>query len=130
MERKERGFIGKLIVFVLSVLAIIGVIAMILSVINAYINPQHFIWTATFGLAFWVILIYNVLVFLFLLLLWSKKVWISVLALLIAIPGIAKSYSFGSKVEADNSIRIMSYNLHYFSLSIKKRIRKALPIRL
>ena len=115
MERKERGFVGKLLVFVLSVLAIIGVIAMILSVINAYINPQHFIWTATFGLAFWVILIYNVLVFLFLLLLWSKKVWISVLALLIAIPGIAKSYSFGSKVEADNSIRIMSYNLHYFS---------------
>ena len=113
-ERKERGFFGKLLVFVLTILAVIGVLAMTLSIINAYINPQHFIWTSIFGLAFWVILIYNVFIFMLLLMLWSKKAWISVIALLIAIPGIAKSYSFGSRLEADNSIRIMSYNLHRF----------------
>ena len=119
-EKKERGFFRKLVVFVLAVLAVIGVVAMALSVVNAYINPQHFVWTTAFGLAFWVILIYNVLIFLFLLLLWSKKAWISVLALLIAIPGIGKSYSFGSKVEADSSIRIMSYNVHMFKHVDKK----------
>lgn len=113
-ERKQRSFFGKMIVFILAVLAVIGVIAMALSVIDAYINPQNFIWTTAFGLAFWEILIYNVVVFLLLLMMWSNKIWISVVALLIAIPGISKSFSFGSKVEADNSIRIMSYNVHIF----------------
>ena len=113
-EKKERSFFGKLLVFIFAVLAFLGMVAMALSVIDAYINPQHFIWTTLFGLAFWEILIFNILIFFFLLLLWSNKIWISVAALIIAIPGISKSYSFGSKVEGDNSIRIMSYNVHLF----------------
>lgn len=113
-EKKGRSFFGKMIVFVLAILAFLGLVAMALSVVNPYINPQHFIWTTVFGLAFWEILIFNVVVFLLLLLMWSNKIWISVMALLIAIPGISKSFSFGSKVEADSSIRIMSYNVHMF----------------
>ena len=113
-ERKPRSFFGKMIVFILAVLAVIGVVAMALSIANAYVNPKDFIWTTVFGLAFWVILIYNVVVFLLLLLMWSNKIWISVVALLIAIPGISKSFSFGSKVKSDCGIRIMSYNLHNF----------------
>lgn len=113
-ERKPRSFFGKMIVFILAVLAVIGVIAMALSIANAYVNPKDFIWTTVFGLAFWEILIYNVVVFLLLLLMWSNKIWISVVALLIAIPGISKSFSIGSKGKADNSIRIMSYNVHDF----------------
>ena len=103
-----------MIVFILAVLAFLGLVAMALSVVNAYVNPQHFIWTTVFGLAFWEILIFNVAVFLLLLLMWSNKIWISVVALLIAIPGIAKSFSFGSKAKAESSIRIMSYNVHNF----------------
>ena len=114
MESKERGFFGKLLVFVLAIMALIGLVAMALSVINPYINPQHFIWTTMFGLAFWEILIYNVVILFFLLLLKSRKAWISVVALIIAIPGFSKSYSMGKKVEADSSIRIMSYNVHNF----------------
>lgn len=113
-ERKPRSFFGKMIVFILAVLAVIGVIAMALSIANAYVNPKDFIWTTVFGLAFWEILIYNVVVFLLLLLMWSNKIWISVVALLIAIPGISKSFSFGSKSKAENSIRVMSYNVHDF----------------
>lgn len=113
-ERKPRSFFGKMIVFILALLAVIGVVAMALSIANAYVNPKDFIWTTVFGLAFWVILIYNVVVFLLLLLMWSNKIWISVVALLIAIPGISKSFSFGSKGKADNSIRVMSYNVHDF----------------
>ena len=113
-ERKPRSFFGKMIVFILAVLAVIGVIAMALSIANAYVNPKDFIWTTVFGLAFWEILIYNVVVFLLLLLMWSNKIWISVVALLIAIPGISKSFSIGSKSKAENSIRIMSYNVHDF----------------
>ena len=114
MERSERGFFGKLLVFVLTILALIGLVAMALSVLNAYVNPKHFIWTTLFGLAFWEVLIFNIVVLVLLLLLWSKKAWISILAMLVAIPGINKSYSFGSKEEADNSIRVMSYNVHMF----------------
>ena len=114
MERRERGFFGKLLVFFLTFFALIGLVAMALCVINPYINPKHFVWTSFFGLAFWVIFIYNVLIFLFLVLLWSKKAWIAVLALLVSIPGFNKSFSFGSKKSADESIRIMSYNLHNF----------------
>lgn len=120
MERKERGFLGRILVFILSVLAVIGLIAMTLSVINPYINPKQFVWTSVFGLSFWVIFFFNVLIFILLVLLWSRKAWIAVLALLISIPGLKKSYSFGTKVKADNSIRVMSYNLHLFSDITKK----------
>lgn len=115
MERVERGFFGKLLVFIFAVLAFIGLVAMVLSVGNAYINPQHFIWTTIFGLAFWEILIYNVVILFFLLTLRSRKAWISVLALVVAIPGFSKSYSMGKQVEGGNSIRIMSYNVHNFN---------------
>ena len=113
-ETKQRTWFGKIMVFVLSLLAVVGLIAMALSVTNAYINPQNFIWTTVFGLAFWEILIFNVAVFLLLLLFWSNKIWIAVAALVVAIPGIAKSFSFGTTNEAENSIRVMSYNVHNF----------------
>lgn len=115
MERRERGFFGKLLVFILALLAFIGLIAMALSVVNPYIDPKHYIWTSFFGLAFWEIFAFNLLIFFALLLLWSRKIWISIIALLIAIPGVRKSYSFGSRVDEDNFIRVMSYNVHNFN---------------
>lgn len=114
MERRERGFLGNLFVFVFALMAFVGLVAMALSVLNAYINPKNITWTTVFGLGFWAILFYNVLILLILLSLKSRKAWISVIALLIAVPGFSKSYSRGKAVEADNSIRIMSYNVHNF----------------
>jgi len=111
---KERGFIGKFLVFILTLLALIGFVAMVLSVVNPYIDPKRFIWTSFFGLAFWEIFLFNVVVFLALLLLWSRKVWIAILALVVAIPGIRKSYSFGKPVDESGFIRVMSYNVHNF----------------
>ena len=111
---KERGFIGKFLVFILTLLALIGFVAMVLSVVNPYIDPKRFIWTSFFGLAFWEIFLFNVVVFLALLLLWSRKVWIAILALVVAIPGIRKSYSFGKPVDESSFIRVMSYNVHNF----------------
>ena len=113
-ERSERGFFGKVLVFIMTILAVVGLIAMALSVMCPHIDPKHFGWVPFFGLTFWVILLFTVLVFFVLLLLWSRKAWISVLALLVAIPGINKSYSFGNKVENDRGIRVMSYNLYMF----------------
>ena len=115
MERAERGFFGKLLVFIFALLAFIGLVAMALSILNAYVDPNRFIWTTFFGLAFWEILFYNILMLMVLLTLKSRKAWIAVLALMIAIPGFSKSYSRGKKVETESSIRIMSYNVHNFN---------------
>lgn len=114
MERKERGLIGKLLVFVLTLLALIGLVAMALSVANGRVAPKSFIWTSYFGLAFWVIFLFNVLVFMALLALRSRRVWIAVLALAVAVPGIRKSYSLGKQETADSFFRVMSYNVHNF----------------
>ena len=111
---RERGFFGKAIVFLLTVFAVIGLIAMSLSVICPYVNPNGFVWLAFFGLAFWEIFLFNVLIFILLLLMWSRKAWIAVLALVISIPGVSKSFSFGSKVDSPDGIKVMSYNVHNF----------------
>lgn len=112
--RRERGFFGRILVFILTILAVIGLIAMALSVINPYINPQQFVWFSLFGLSFWVIFFFNVLILLLLILLWSRKAWIAVLALLISVPGLKKSFSLGTKSTVDDSFRVMSYNVHHF----------------
>ena len=113
-KNKKRGFIGRLLVFLLSIMAIVGLVAMVLSVLNVYVDPQKFVWFSFFGLAFWEIFLFNAVIFILLLLLWSNKAWIALLALLAAVPGLGKSYSFGKKGEAQGELRVMSYNLHNF----------------
>ena len=112
-SKKKRGFFGRLLVVLLTILAVIGLIAMALSVASSYIDPVKFVWTAYFGLAFWVIFIYNLVLLALLLLLWSKKVWVAVVAILISIPGVYKSFSAG-KPNDGGELRIMSYNVMNF----------------
>ena len=114
MAKKERGFFGKAIVILLAIFAVIGLVAMALSIACPYVDPSRFVWLAFFGLAFWEIFAFNVLIFILLLLMWSRKVWIAVLALAISIPGVSKSFAFGSKVESTEGIKVMSYNVHMF----------------
>ena len=76
MEKKERGFIGKLLVFILTILAVIGLISMTLSVICPHVDPKHFWWIPFFGLGFWVILLYNFIVFLFLIIILDFYIYV------------------------------------------------------
>ena len=101
-------------VFVLTLLAVVGIVAMTMSVVNGYVDPKRFILTSFFGLGFWPIFIFNILVFIALLLLRSRKVWVAAIALAVSVPGFIKSYSFGSKVQSDTFFRVMSYNVHNF----------------
>lgn len=110
---KKRGFFGRLIVFLLAILAFIGLIAMTMSVLASYVDPQKFVWFSFFGLAFWEIFLYNLLILVLLLLMWSRKVWISVIAMLIAVPGVYKSFSFG-KSQSGGELRVMTYNVLSF----------------
>lgn len=112
-QRNRRSLIGRIIVFLLTVLACIGLLAMGMSVLSSYVNPEKFVWASFFGLAFWVIVLFNVAVLVLLILVWSKRAWIAVLALLIAIPGLFKSFSYGKAIEGGN-LRIMSYNVQLF----------------
>ena len=67
-KRRERGFFGRILVFILTILAIIGLVAMALSVMCPHIDPKHLGWIPFFGLSFWVILFFNALIFFVLLL--------------------------------------------------------------
>lgn len=113
-NKKKRGFFGRMIVFLLAVLASVGLVAMALSVLSSYINPIRFAWLSFFGLTFWVILFYNMAVLVLLLLMRSRKVWIAVFTLLVAIPGIYKSFSTGRSHEG-GELRVMSYNVMNFT---------------
>lgn len=110
---KKRGFFGRLVIFLLAIFAVIGLVAMALSVLCSFVNPVKFVWLSFFGLVFWVILFYNLAVLLLLLLMRTRKVWIAVIALLIALPGIYKSFSTGRSHEGGN-LRVMSYNVMNF----------------
>ena len=110
----KRSFFGSLIVGGFGLLALIGLFAMALSVLNPYIDPQRFVWTSFFGLAFWEIFIFNMLIFFALLILRSRSAWIAVLALIVSIPGFSKSFSFGKKLTDEGNFRVMTYNVHNF----------------
>ena len=112
-ERKKRGFFGRLIIFLLTLMALVGLVAMTLSVLSSYVNPIEYPWLSFFGLAFWAILLYNLAVLALLLLMWSRKAWIVVVALWVAIPGIIKSFSIGKSQEG-GELRVMTYNVHSF----------------
>ena len=112
-KKRERGFFGKLIVGLLTLLAWLGVLAMALSVLSGYFDPVRFVWVSFFGLAFWEILLFNVIVLALLLLMWSRRVWVAILALVIAVPGMLRSFSFGKSQEGGD-LRIMSYNVQVF----------------
>ena len=111
---RKRGFFSRLFIFLLTILAVIGVMAMAMSVLSSYVDPVKFPWMAYFGLAFWVIFLYNIMILMFLLLLWSRMAWFSIIALIISIPGVYKSFSAGSAQEG-GELRVMSYNVLNFS---------------
>lgn len=113
-KKKKRGLLSKIMVFVLTLLAVIALVAMILSVLSSYLDPVRFVWVPFFGLAFWGVFFFNLLLLVLFLVFWSNKIWITVLALLIAVPGLGKSYAMG-KTRTQGSLRLMSYNVRNFN---------------
>jgi endonuclease/exonuclease/phosphatase family metal-dependent hydrolase len=115
-EKKRRntffqGF-GKLIIGICGIAALISAF---LCAICPFISPSSFVWTAFFGLAFWMIFFANVIILLILIFLKSRRtLLIPILALILSIPGLAKSYSLGEKNEDTASIKVMTYNIGVF----------------
>lgn len=101
-----------------SIIGICGIVALVSSFLCSVcplINPSVFVWTAFFGLAFWMIFFANIIILIILIFLKSRRTLIiPIVALLFSIPGIIKSYSFGEKKDSDAQIKVMTYNVGVF----------------
>lgn len=101
-----------------SIIGICGLAALLSSFLCAFcpfINPSSFVWTAFFGLGFWMIFFSNVVILIILISLKSRRtLLIPILALLFSMPGFVKSFSFGEKLDVDSQIKVMTYNVGVF----------------
>ena len=95
-----------------------GIAALLSAVLCAlcpFINPSTFVWTAFFGLGFWIIFFANILILIVLIFLKSRRtLLIPIIALILSIPGFVKSYSFGKSNDGEAQIKVMTYNVSVF----------------
>lgn len=112
---KKMSFFRRLLIFFVAIFAFIALIASVLCAVNPLVSPNFFVWTSFFGLAFWPILFADVAIFLLLIFLKARKsLMISVLALLVAVPGFMRSCSVKNETFDQGNVKIMSYNLANF----------------
>ena len=113
---KKRSFLNRTLIFVISVLAVFGLICMLFCAICPLISPNVFVLTSYFGLAFWPILFFNLLILFVLIYLKAKKALIiSLVAIILAIPGFKRSCSVNKQKTEVGNIKIMSYNVKNYS---------------
>lgn len=112
-KKRKRSIVGWIIVILLAFLALVGFFAMSLSVTCSYFSPEKYVWLSFFGLTFWIILFFNLAVLLLLLIMRSRWALLPAFALMMAIPGFIRSYSFG-KLHEGGDLRVMSYNVLNF----------------
>lgn len=114
-KAKKKSFGRRALIFLVGIFAVIGLLSQVLCAINPMISPNHFIVTSYFGVSFWPIFLFNLLILLALIVLKSKKaVLYPLLALAIAIPGFLNSYSVKKEHIEPGNIKIMSYNIAHF----------------
>ena len=109
-----------------ATIGICGIVALLSSFLCSVcplINPSTFVWTAFFGLAFWMIFFTNIIILIILIFLKSRRtLLIPIVALLFSIPGIIKSYSFGESKDEVDTITVMTYNVGVFrDFKVKER---------
>lgn len=112
---KKMSFFRRLLIFFVAIFAFVAFVATALCAVSPYISPDAFVWTSYFGLAFWVILFADVLLFALLLFMKARKsLMISCLALVVAVPGFMRSCSVKKETFDPGNIKIMSYNVANF----------------
>lgn len=121
---KKKSFGKRMLLFLVGIFAIIGLISAFLCAINPLISPNFFVFSSFFGLGFWVILFYNLFILLVLIILKAKRIkLVTIVSLIIAVPGFMKSYSVKQKSTDEGYIKVMTYNVCQFHdvTSEKKR---------
>jgi endonuclease/exonuclease/phosphatase family metal-dependent hydrolase len=111
-KAKKHSFGRRTLIFLVGILAVIGLLSQFLCAINPMISPNHFVLTAYFGVSFWPIFFFNLLILFALIVLKARKaILYPFLALIIAIPGFLKSYSVKQEHTEPGNLTIMSYNI-------------------
>ena len=101
---------------ILIVATISGMLALLLSYFSPYVHPKTASLLPLFGLGYWLIFLYNIV----LLIIWSvmRSKWALFVLLCILLGGQLhfRSFAFGSdeKNESGTEIRVMSYNVRLF----------------
>lgn len=114
-KKRRNTFLQGFSKLLIGICGIVALSSALLCAICPLINPSVFVWTAFFGLGFWVIVFINVVILLILIALKSRRtLLIPVLALILSVPGFIKSYSFGEKKDAEAKIKVMTYNIGVF----------------
>ena len=114
-KEKKRSFGRRMLIFLVGIFAVIGLLSSFLCAINPMISPNHFIVTSYFGVSFWLIFFFNLLILLVLIALKARKALLyPFLAIAIAIPGFLNSYSVKKEHIEPGNIKIMSYNIAHF----------------
>ena len=115
-EKKRRNtFFQASLKLLIGIGGIAALLSALLCAVCPFINPSVFVWTAIFGLAFWMIFFVNVLILIILIYLKSRRtLLIPIVALLFSIPGLMKSYSLGEEKDGDAQIKVMTYNVGVF----------------
>lgn len=115
VKTKRNTFLQAFSKLIIGICGIAVMPSAFLSALSPYVNPSAFVWTAFFGLGFWIIFIINLIIFIILLFLKARRtLLIPILTLLILIPGFLKSYSFGEKKVGDSQMKVMTYNIGVF----------------
>ena len=114
-KKRRNSFLQGLGKAILGICGIVALLSSFLCSLCPLINPSVFVWTAFFGLGFWIIFFANVIILIILISLKSRRtLLIPIVALILSIPGIIKSYSFGEKKQEEASVKIMTYNISVF----------------
>lgn len=110
---KKRSFTRRVISLIMALVAVLGVVMAAMSWLSCLVSPAKAPILQFFGMAFWPIFAFNVVVLVLLAVARSKKFFLALLAILVSLPGLLKSYSFG-KASDEDGIKVMSYNVHIF----------------
>ncbi|PRY54492.1 endonuclease/exonuclease/phosphatase family metal-dependent hydrolase [Arcticibacter pallidicorallinus] len=111
----------------LKIISILACIALLLSILGAYVDPRSFWPLAFMSLAYVPLLAGNLLLLTYWLIKWSRFALIPLCCILLSWPILAGSFSLSkraslsSKQEANDSlIRIMTYNVHAFDEAFRE----------
>lgn len=115
-EKKRRNtFLQGFSKLLIGICGIGALLSAFLCAFCPFVNPATFVWTAFFGLGFWIIFFANIIILIVLISLKSRRtLLIPILAILVSIPGFIKSYSFGENKHCEAQIKVMTYNVGVF----------------
>jgi len=113
----------KFILYIILVLNIAAVAGLLASYISVYIPPNKFWVPAFIGLGYPYILGVNIAFVVFWLFLKWKYSLLSLLAILVGFQFIPRFYQLSGKESDDTQIKVLSYNVHYFSGNGKEVIK-------